>query len=63
MFICSFVFFHYLNGSIALYSRVDYNAEGTHLVRFKEEAGEILQLDIHNNLLNAIFETVRPQTI
>jgi hypothetical protein len=62
LFICSFVFFNYINGPSMLYSRVDYNRVGTHLIRFKEEAGEILELKIHDNLIKSIVEHVRPQT-
>jgi len=56
-FICSFVIFYYLNGSIMMNSRVDYNRVGTHLVRFEDDV-----LNIDNNFIKSIAENVRPQT-
>lgn len=59
-FICSFVILYSVDGSVQVLNRINYSSEQTHPIRFKEDNGELLQVDIHSDFVKSIFEGARP---
>jgi len=59
-FICSFVILYSVDGSVQVLNRINYSSEWTHPLRFKEDDGELLQMDIHSDFVKSIFDSTRP---
>lgn len=59
-FICSFIILYCVDGSVQVLNRINYSSERTHLIRFKDDTGEILQVDIHSDFIKSIFEGAMP---
>lgn len=59
-FICSFIIFYSIDGSVQVLSRINYSSQQIHPIRFRDDASDILHMDIHSDFIKSIFEGVMP---